>query len=220
MICRLRFGAIWISALTASVALPALAQVHMEIQPFLGFRFGGKLHPGGDDPTLPLAKIQNSWVQGASVTITRVEAVKWMWGAEFMWNCQPTQATIANGSPTSNMGLRINQFLLHGLIGKSDERAERKHLPFGFFGAGVTQMRGWTVFHNRYAYSFGGGVRYFFTRWVGLRLQGRFSPVHLYDSTETYTVLYEPGTPSGTTRPLPKYFNQGEFTVGCIFRLF
>jgi hypothetical protein len=80
-------------------------------------------------------------------------------------------------------------------------------------------MHGLIPFNSRYAFSFGGGVRCFFTRRAGLRLQGRFSPVHLYDSPETYTVIYEPGTPPGTTRHVAKYFNQGEFTVGFIFRL-
>jgi hypothetical protein len=221
MVCKSWFCAVLLPVLTASVALPALAQVHVEIQPFVGYKFGGKLHPGGDDPTLPSANIQTSRVQGATVTVTGVEAVKWMWGAEFMWNNQPTHVTIANWPPNSNiLSLRINQFLLHGLIGRSDERARQKLLPFALFGAGVTQMSGFTAFNNRYAFSFGGGIRYFFTKRVGLRLQGRFTPVHMFDSTQTYTVVYEPGTPSGTTRQLPKYFNQGEFTAGCIFRLF
>ena len=194
--------------------------MNLEVQPFVGYKFGGKLRPGGDDPTLPLANIQNSRVQGASATVTGVEKTRWMWGAEFMWSSQRTKAILSDGSTPGDTNLRIEQFLFHGLVGRANEEARRKPLPFALFGAGLTRLRGFTAFNNRYAFSFGGGIRYFFTRRFGLRLQGRFSPIHLYDSAETYTVVYEPGTPSGTTRHVPRYCNQGEFTVGWIFRLF
>jgi hypothetical protein len=83
-----------IAAVVAAALLPAaLGQVHLEIQPFVGCKFGGKLHPGGDDPNLPSARIQSSHVLGVSATVTGVETGKGMWGAEFMWNSQPTSLT-------------------------------------------------------------------------------------------------------------------------------
>jgi hypothetical protein len=208
------------AVLAAVAPAAAPAQVNLELQPFMGYKFGGTLHPGGDDPALPYASIQSSRVQGASATVTVAGATKWMAGGELAWNSQPARAKVTDGSVPGNPALRIDQFLLHGLIGRAEGKSLRKPLPFALFGAGLTRMSGFARFNNRYAFSFGGGVRYFFARRFGLRLQGRFSPVHLYDSSQTYTVVYEPGTPAGTTRDVAKYFNQGEFTLGFILRLF
>ncbi len=200
--------------LIAAAFVPsASAQVSLEVQPFFGYRFGGKFRPGGDAPNLPSLDFRSSRSEGLSTSVAKVEG-RLFAGGEFMWNRQPTHALSPSSGTT--VPLRMDQYMIHGVIGEAQGEKNRRPLPFGFAGAGVTDIPG---FKSRYAYSFGGGVRYFFTRWFGLRLQGRFTPIHLYTRPETYTVIFEPGTSSGTVRNLEACTNQGEFTVGAIFRI-
>jgi hypothetical protein len=205
------------TVLAALTVVPgsAMAQIGFEMQPFAGYKFGGKLRPGGDDLTLPWASIHPSRVLGASAMVTYREG-RATAGGEFSWSMQPTSATVTGGeSPGGN--LRIEQYLIHGLIGMSEE-GRRRPLPFGLFGVGVARMSGFTTFNTRYTLSFGGGIRYFFSKHFGVRVQARFAPVHLWQSSEAYTAVYQPGVSTGTTQHVEKYFNQGEITAGWIVR--
>jgi hypothetical protein len=190
----------------ALVAPPVAAQVILEVQPFIGYRFGGNLHPGGNAPDLPSLDFRNSRSEGISVALDTTEG-RGLVGLEFMWNRQPTRAVpAAGGSPVP---LCIDQYLIHATAGAARGEKLRRPLPFGFFGGAATRI---PPFDMRYAYSFGGGIRYFFTRRFGLRIQGRFTPIHLYDGPETYTPYGGPHSGERVSRE--HYTNQGEFTVG------
>jgi hypothetical protein len=190
-------------AVAAAAEFPS---IRLEAQPFVGFRFGGNIHPGGKDLTLPTMSLKSSRAWGASVTASGLDGVVM---GELAWSRQPTSGISASGAAD----VRLDQFLLHGIIGVPEKNRRLRPLPYVLFGGGLTHIQGAGTFGSKYAYSFGGGFRCYVTRRMGIRFQGRFSPTHLYDTGQASYVY-------GNSAPVPveKYFHQGEFTVGWIFR--
>jgi len=93
---------------------------------------------------------------------------------------------------------------------------EAKLKPFVVAGLGFRHFstNGTLSFDNRFSYNFGGGVKYFFTRHVGVRLEARYSP----SQTTTSNALFcDPffGCFVGT---VTNYAQQGQANLGVILR--
>jgi opacity protein-like surface antigen len=182
-----------------------------EITPFGGTRFGGAI----DLNSGPFSQlnIKSTWDYGIMGDVTIFPNVE----AEFMWNRQPTQLTgidFTTGvpSPVGNATLDMYQWGLNvGL-----RNAQAKLVPFVAFGLGFTHYgtNFPTGFSNGFAYSIGGGVKYFFTQHWGARLDVRYSPSRT--TTSTGTVCDFLGECFEV--PVNNYAHQGQANLGLIFR--
>ncbi|MHB8410865.1 MAG: OmpW family outer membrane protein [Candidatus Acidiferrales bacterium] len=162
----------------------ALAQSHnIEITPFGGGKFGGKI--AVNSGTVDNLLIKSSVDYGVTFDYGFWDTFQ----AEFTWERQPTALSahdVSTQPPTvtklSNINLDAYQF---GILYDFRD-TEAKVRPF--FGAGVgfthfgpattTNSNGQTQsilpFGNKLSYNVGGGVKYYFSRFVGLRLDARW----------------------------------------------
>jgi outer membrane protein W len=160
-------------------ASAAMAQgSNIEITPFGGGKFGGKIavNSGTTDNIL----IKSSVDYGVLFDYSFWDTFQ----AEFMWNRQPTTLSAHNASndtvqELSNINLDMYQFGLS----YSFRDPEAKLRPFIAGGLGFTHFGQATVggqsilpFGNRFSYNLGGGVKYYFTQHMGVRLDTRWSP--------------------------------------------
>ncbi|MGH9710066.1 MAG: outer membrane beta-barrel protein [Candidatus Acidiferrales bacterium] len=161
-------------------ASAALAQSrNIEITPFGGAKLGGKI--AVNSPNTDNILIKSSVDYGALFDYGFWDTFQ----AEFMWNRQPTSLSAHNPNDgtvakLSNINLDAYQFGI--LYNFRDTQAKVRP----FFGAGVgfthfgkaTDSQGQSIlpFGNRLSYNIGGGVKYYFDRFVGLRLDARWMP--------------------------------------------
>ncbi|HYL68165.1 MAG TPA: outer membrane beta-barrel protein [Candidatus Limnocylindria bacterium] len=196
------------------VVSSASAQGRVEITPFGGTRFGGVI-----DLTTPNLQnidslnIKSTWDYGVLGDFTIFPKFQ----AEVMWNRQPTQLgahvfntnTIASVTDTT-----LDMYQFSGLYEFGPERAKLK--PFVVAGVGFTHIdsNGLLNFENRLAFNVGGGLKYFFSRHVGLRLEARYSPTQ---TTSTNGVVCDPFFGCFSTK-IQNYAQQGQANAGLIFR--
>jgi opacity protein-like surface antigen len=88
--------------------------------------------------------------------------------------------------------------------------------PFLLGGVGASHLDPDGSFEGftKVSYAVGGGIKYFFTKKVGLRLQGRYTPTYI-TSEDNQVICDQFGCFIGTDR---KYINQAELTAGAFFR--
>jgi opacity protein-like surface antigen len=184
-----------------------------EVTPFLGTRFGGVLdgvvfNSGlnqNDDLT-----IKSSLEYGAMFDYSVWDNFQ----AEVEWSRQPTvlrdPLTFIQNSATNDM------FLFNGVLQLRGR--EKKLRPFIVAGAGLVHWdnsgNGTLPFENRLAFDVGAGAKYFVTRNIGFRLEGRWTPSRGLPGVGTYcsnfygcfqTTVYNKA-------------QQGQANVGVIFR--
>lgn len=192
----------------------AKAQGRVEITPFGGSRFGGAI-----DLTTPNIQnvdslnIKSTWDYGLLLSYTLFPKFQ----AEFMWNRQPTQlgAHVFNTNTIAAVtDATLDMYQFSGLYEFGQETAKWK--PFAVAGLGFTHIdsNGVLNFENRFSFNVGGGVKYFFSRHVGLRLEARYSPTQ---TTSTTGLVCDPFFGCFTTR-IHNYAQQGQANAGIIFR--
>jgi hypothetical protein len=206
--------------LCSAAASPAQSEYRQyEITPFFGTRFGGNIDLSQQgNPNVDYLKIKSSENYGVMGAITFWQSFQ----GEFMWNRQPTSLSSHNPTnntfaPVSDMNLDMYQFdvLYHFLS------AESKFRPFavaglGFSHFGTPSTNGQSVlgFSNRFAFNLGGGVKYFFDRHWGLRLEARWSPSHTTSSQQEYCDPYFGCAPTTVANKA----EQGQANIGIIYR--
>jgi opacity protein-like surface antigen len=197
----------------------AQAQKEYEVTPFFGARVGGNIDESSQNiSNVDYLKIKNSENYGIMAGVT-------FWShfeAEFMWNRQPTSLSSHNpndGTYTflSNMNLDMYQ----GDILYQFSSSDSKFRPFIVGGLGVSHfgvppVNGQSVlgFSNRFSYNLGGGIKYFFTPHVGLRLEARWSPT---DTTQGQGQFCDEFGNCYSTAITNKA-EQGQANIGIIFR--
>jgi len=202
-----------IFCLSAGVS-SASAQGRVEITPFGGTRFGGEI-----DLTTPniqnidSLKIKTSWDYGVLADFTVFPKFQ----AEFMWNRQPTllDAHVFNTNTiASTTDATLDMYQFSGLYEFGQERAKLK--PFVVAGLGFTHIdsNGELNFENRLSFNIGAGLKYYFSRHVGLRLEARYSPTQ---TTSSRGVVCDPFLGCFSTR-IQNYAQQGQANAGIIFR--
>jgi opacity protein-like surface antigen len=169
---------LWIAIAWSLVAAPAtLAQRGIEVTPFVG----GQINGGIDLATTHFDRldVKNGLNYGVSATYLIGNYT----GVEFMWNhnqastvAQPT----AGGADLKVFNLRTNQYLGDFVVHfKSRENRLR---PFALVGAGATNLSPDRTQENsitRFAWVFGGGIKYKLSKHLAVRLQGKWSPTYM-----------------------------------------
>lgn len=176
---NLLLAAIAWTVLTAPVAW---AQKGIEVTPFFGGQINGGVHLATS--LYDRLDVQNGLNYGvdASYAIGKYSAV------EFMWNhnkanalAQPT----SGGTDLKVFGLSSNQFL--GDLVLHFKGPESRLRPFVLLGAGANHLapdRSHVNSITRFAWVFGGGIKYDLSKHVGVRLQGKWSPTYINTTTE------------------------------------
>lgn len=165
-------------------APPARAQYHfgysqprdIDITGFAGGRFFGNVDLP-TDPTFDYLKIDNNYDYGVTGNVGLFGPL----AAEFMWSRQPTSLeahAIADGSlsPAGNTALDNFQWSLLYQLGDSSAKLR----PYFGGGVGFTHWENAAnvglPFTNTVAFNFGGGVKYYFAKHFGMRLDFRWLP--------------------------------------------
>jgi len=173
---RLHISVLIVALLSVSV-LPAAAQYHFELQPFVGYKFGGGVDVGANALGIGRINIDSSIAYGATATFNPTEN----FGLEFLWNRQPTNASgsfSGGGTYPTKVGVTLDQF--HGDFLFSFAGHGSKVEPFVLFGVGATDMHGAGSSTTKFSFGVGGGVKYFVSRHIGFRAQARYTPTYLY----------------------------------------
>jgi opacity protein-like surface antigen len=167
----------------AIVAAPATwAQRGIELTPFIG----GQTNAGLD---LSTAVYNHIDVQnGLNYGISAGYLIGKYGGVEFMWNHNQADTlarSTSGGADQKVFNLTTNQYLGDFVMHFKDRESRLR--PFVLFGAGVTNLapdRSHVNSITRFAWVFGGGVKYSFSKHLGVRLQGKWSPTYINTITE------------------------------------
>lgn len=193
--------------LLAGLAAPRAQS--FELSPFIGYRLGGDFDHTRSSVIEEL-EIQNSESYG----FTFGYAFNDRFELEGLWSVQESDLDIdlVSGA-TDSVGFETQYFHIGGLILSGDDLDTKR--GFFSFSAGVVSFdpemaKGETYF----SWSVGGGGKFYFNDWLGLRLQGRFYPTYINTSSTGYFCgpygCYQTGSAN--------YLTQTEFTAGLIFR--
>jgi opacity protein-like surface antigen len=203
-------------AVAWSVAITPVAQAQkgIEITPFIG----GQINGGLDLSTAKFDRldIQNGMNYGVSAGYLFGSHA----GFEFMWNHNSGDAQaqpIGGGTDLKLFSLKTNQYL--GDFVMHLKGRESRLRPFVLFGAGMTNLA--PDRHNvksttRFAWVFGGGVKYNFSKHMGVRLQGKWSPTYI--NTFTEGVWCDPFWFGCWAKGESVFLKEFDGTVGLTFR--
>jgi Outer membrane protein beta-barrel domain len=159
--------------------LPVAAQERFEIQPFVGYKYGGGADVAGNVLAIKRINIDSSLAYGVAATYNLSEFT----GVEFLWNRQATNASGAlygGGTYPQKIGVTLDQF--HGDFLLSFASHGMKLEPFVLLGLGATDMHGAGSSTTKFSFGVGGGVKYFVSRHLGFRIQARYTPTYLYST--------------------------------------
>jgi len=194
----------------------------VEITPFGGSRFGGNINldttfSGGPSGPFDQLNIRSTWDYGAWLDVGIFSHLQ----AEFMWDHQPTVLTGVDF--TSGTAARIGEanldFYQWG-VEVPIFPAHARFQPYIAGGLGFTHFTAhsgaedFLPFANRFSFNLGGGVKYYFVKHVGLRLDVRYSPTRTTDSVATYCDPFFGCYPAQVSN----FAQQGEANLGIIFR--
>jgi len=169
-------------AFLAVFCCTTFAQQRFEVQPFVGYKYGGGTDVGANSLGLSRINIDSSIAYGATATFNPTEYM----GLEFLWNQQPTNASgvlFSGRTYPQKIGTTLDQFhgnFLFSLLGHENARVE----PFVLFGLGATDMRGSGTSTTKFSWAMGGGVKYFVSRHIGFRVQARYTRPICTQATE------------------------------------
>jgi hypothetical protein len=200
--------------LTAAAAPTAWAQKGIEVTPFVGGQFNSglslstSLYHGID--------VQNGLNYGvsASYSISRLASV------EFMWNHNQSDALaqpLHGNVDVKLFSLTTNQYLGDFLLHFKD--SESRLRPFVFGGAGVNNLapnRSGVNSTHRFAWVFGGGLKYSLSKHLGVRLQAKWSPTYI--NTFTQAIWCDPFWAGCWTKGDSVYLHEIDATAGLTFR--
>ncbi len=193
-------------------SLPCLGQYQFEIQPMTGYKFGGGVDVGANIYDVNRINIASSISYGMTATYNPTEYL----GVEFLWDRQPTKAAASfagGGTLPTKVGFTMDQYQGNFLVSLRGHGSEVE--PFVLFGVGASNMRGGGSSTTKSSLGAGGGVKYFLTPHLGLRLQARYAPTYAYTTRggiwcNWWGVCW--------SVPYNHFINQGEVTGGVIFR--
>jgi opacity protein-like surface antigen len=191
---------------------PSQAQQRFELQPFVGYKYGGGTDVAGNALGIQRINIDSSVAYGTTLTFNPAEYL----GVEFLWNRQPTNASGAlytGGTYPQKIGATLDQY--HGDFLFSFAGHESKVEPFVLFGVGATDMHGSGSSTTKFSWAVGGGVKYFVSRHLGFRIQARYAPTYLYSSSSGVWCDWW-----GYCWVIPNdhFLHQGDVTTGLILR--
>lgn len=192
-----------------------------EVTPFVGSKFGGKINVYGFDAN---PDVENLYVKSSLDYGVIADYNIWSsFAIEFMMDRQPTTYTEQVYTTPITTGESINGTLsTYTFGGAFTFRGDSKLRPFVAAGVGWTNFGNidsdpdelYVGFNNRLAFNLGGGVKYFFNRFAGVRLDVRW-----VGSRTTPTVTEECSSFYGCGEYSSNYrMNQGSANLGLILR--
>lgn len=194
------------------VVLPARGQDRFEVQPFVGYKWGGSTPVGSNADLIQNITFDSSIAYGVTATFNATPHL----GLEFLWNRQPTNAVgkLPGGlNFPQTTSVNLDQF--QGNFVFTFREREARLRPFVLVGFGATDISGRNAGVTKFSYALGGGVKYFVSEHVGVRLQIRYAPTYLYSTSagvwcNWYGFCF--------SVPNDHYLNQGDVTGGLILR--
>lgn len=190
----------------------ALAQVRWEIQPFIGYKWGGTVSV---DPNNQLNINKVKFTSGLAYGIT-AGADFGSVGAEFLWNHQDSRAygtLVGGGQYPTRVNANLNQYQGNLIVDFVPPFYSVR--PFFLVGLGATNIGALDSSISKFSWAIGGGVKYFFNDRNGVRAQIRYAPTYLYSTAGGFWCNWW-----GFCYQLTNdhYLNQGDVTVGYIYR--
>jgi len=203
------------SAICLSVSASARAQGKYEITPFVGYETSGSYpvvsSTGG---VLPFDRLRVNDALSFGTFLDRSLGDNFQ--LEFMWDRNNTSysgRSAVTGTYAKTFNSDIDQYQFGGLfmlLGR-----ERKLRPYVAASLGFTHDSNSLGTPNRteFAYGFGGGVKYYLDRHIGLRGDIRYLPSYANSSNGTFC---DPFFGCYTAR-VRNYLRRGNFAGGVIF---
>lgn len=195
----------------------------IEVTPFGGYKFGGKINVAGSSTNVENLLIKSNYDYGVMVDYSLWENFQ----AEFMLVRQPSTLSeqfFSTGGPRPPSQPITNTTLSTYTFGINYAfRGESKLRPFIAGGLGWTHFTNinsnqpngvYLGFYNRFAYNIGGGVKYYFLPHAGFRFDFRYLASR---TTPGQSVQCDPfGNCFAVSSS--NHANQGEMNLGLILR--
>ena len=197
-------------------ATPAVAQVAVEIQPFVGGRFGGgftvdeQIAGGGTRPVD--INVASGFAWGLTLGFLVGDRAEF----EFLWSRQESAISAESIAvpKTTLFDAAVSQY--HGNVLFHFVPRDSPFRPYFLFGLGATgvdpdsDLDGVTKF----SFGFGGGIKAYFSENVGGRVQLRWTPTYVSSQPELFCDIFL----FCYAVNVADYLNQGELTAGLTFR--
>jgi outer membrane protein W len=191
----------------------AQAQDHkFEITPFAGYETSGS-YPVTTSFTVDRLRADGNVSFGTFVNYSLTSYFE----PEFLWTHNPSsfsQRDAATGIYSKAFNTQIDQFQFGGSF--LFRNPDAKLRPYVGAGLGFTHdgNSGGNPNRTAFAYSFGGGAKYYATKHLGFRFDARFLPTYGSSSPglvcDAFGFCY--------TAQVHNYLNRGNFSVGIILR--
>jgi len=190
----------------------------IELTPFAGTRFGGKININDpSNPNIDYLAIKSSIDYGAFFDYTIWDNFQ----AEVMWVRQPSALSahdFTNNTLTQLTTSDLDSFTFGAAY--SFKPVDAKLKPYIAGGLGFTNFTNtdnpnnvFLGFNNRFSYNIGGGLKYYFSKYAGLRFDLRYAP------TRTLPQNVQQCSPFGCFQGVQTgHANQGEANLGLILR--
>jgi opacity protein-like surface antigen len=201
-------------AWTVLTAPAVWAQKGIEVTPFVGGQINGGVN-------LSTSIYNNLNVQnGLNYGVSATYLIREYTGVDFIWNHNQGGAIArpVNGGPDQQVfELNSNQYLGNFVI--HFKNRESRIRPYALLGAGVTTLaadRGHANTATRFAWVFGGGVKYTLSKHLGVRVQAKWSPTYI--DTTTAGVWCDPYWGGCWTKGASVFLHEFDGTAGLTFR--
>jgi len=196
-------------------ALPAHAQRRFELDPFVGYETSASYPVTTYNGPLAAGTIDQLRVNGATAFGTFMDyGLTENFQPEFMWNRNNTSYS-AHNAVTGIYGPAyhsvIDQYQFGALYLFRNSAVKLR--PYVAASLGFTHDENGNATPNRteFAFSLGGGVKYYLTRHFGLRADARYLPTYGSSSAELFCYF------GCYYANVSHYLNRGSFTGGFIF---
>jgi Outer membrane protein beta-barrel domain len=200
-------------------SVPAKAQGRFEITPFAGYETSGSYpidvfsNNGGIPAPVDKLRVNDALAYGTFLGFNLTENAE----LEFMWNRNNTSFSARNaltGEYSKAYNSDVDQYQFGGLYMLLN--SEHRLRPYVAASLGFTHEgnEGGTPNRTAFAYSIGGGVKYYLNRHLGLRGDVRFMPTYGSTGNATYC---DPFYGCYNAR-VSNYLNRGSFVGGIIFK--
>ncbi len=204
--------------ISLGLAASAKAQGRFEVTPFVGYETSGSYpisifsNTGGNDVPVNRLRVNDGISYGLFADYNVTENFQ----AEFFWNRNPSSYSVQNaltGEYTKAYNVTVDQYQFGGLYMLLN--SEHRFRPYVAASLGFTHddNNGGSANRTEFAYSLGGGVKYYLSRHIGLRGDLRYLPTYGSSSYGTYCDPFY-GCYSAKQN---NYLNRGAFTGGIIF---
>lgn len=202
----------FVFALLAVLAVAGDVQAQrVELQPFVGARFGGGFSVDNPDlgPDTLDINIASGFTWGGTVGFDVTDRVQ----VEFMYSRQESTLSFKDGPDLFDASLA--QY--HGNVLIHFMARDARVRPYILFGLGATNLdpdQEGLEGATKFSFGVGGGLKLFIRNNVGARVQLRLTPTYVSDETALFCDAFG----FCYLVEVADYLYQGEFTAGVTFR--